>query len=353
MAKGPVFSLLPEGTLKSELKAGKLRPVYYLYGEETYLTRLYADRISEAAGGAADGMNFLSMRGVPDIGALSDFAESLPFFAEHKCVRITDLDAEEMDNDQIKQLISLIEQLPDTTVLVIAQTGLEIDDLKPKAKTKKLIQTAEKCGAVCRMQFMSAETTAKMAVKKAQKSGCVLSEQNALYLSGLCGRSLTLIQNEVDKLCSCQQSGEITRETIDALTPRLLDASAYDLSAHIFAGRTGEALKMLDDLFLQREEPILIMSALSGAFVDSYRAKLAQSAGKSAQQAAADLGYYGGRAYYFSKTCTAVRNIGAGYLKSCIAVLYRTNLLMNSSRTDSRILLERAIAEIAAFDRRK
>lgn len=353
MAKGPVFTLLPEASLKSELKAGKLRQVYYLYGEETFLTRLYADKIAEAAGGTADGMNFLSMRGVPDVSALSDFAESLPFFAEHKCVKITDLDAEDMDNDQLKQLISLIEQLPETTVLVISQTGIEIDDIKPKAKTKKLIQAAEKQGAVCRMQFMTAEATAKMAAKKAQKSGCTLSEKNAMYLSGLCGRSLTLIQNEVEKLCSYQQSGEITRETIDALTPRLLDASAYDLSTHIFAGRTGEALKMLDDLFLQREEPILIMAALSGAFVDSYRAKLAQSAGKSAQQAAADFGYYGGRAYYFSKTCSAVRNIGICYLKSCMAVLYRTNLLMNSSKTDSRILLERAITEISVLPRTK
>ncbi len=353
MAK-PVFTLLSETALKNELKAGKLRQVYYIYGEETYLTRLYSGRIVQAAGGGeSDGLNFLSLRGVPDVSALSDFAESLPFFAEHKCVKITDLDAEEMDNDQHKQLISLIEQLPETTVLVIAQTGIEIDDVKPKAKTKKLIQAAEKLGAVCRMQFMSAEATAKMAAKKAQNSGCILSEKDALYLSGLCGRSLTLIQNEVEKLCSYQQSGEITRETIDALTPRLLDASAYDLSAHIFAGRTGQALKMLDDLFLQREEPILIMAALSGAFVDSYRAKLAQAAGKTPQQAAADFGYYGGRAFYFSKTCSAVRSIGIDYLKSCTAVLYRTNLLMNSSKADSRILLERAITEISSLPRNK
>ena len=55
MAKGPVFSLLPEAALKSELKAGKLRQVYYLYGEETFLTRLYADKIAEAAGAGRPG----------------------------------------------------------------------------------------------------------------------------------------------------------------------------------------------------------------------------------------------------------------------------------------------------------
>lgn len=346
-AKGPVVALTAEAQLKTELKAGKLRRVYYLYGEEMFLTRTYADRIAAVAGAAeSDGLNYLSLRGVPDMNALSDFAESLPFFAEHKCVRITDLDAEGMDNEQMKQLTALIEQLPDTTVVIIAQTGLEIDDMKPKAKTKKLLQTAEKFGAVCRMSFLPLDKTAAMAAKKAEKSGCTLSVQDARYLSERCGRSLTLIQSEVEKLCSCKQSGEITRELIDALTPRMLDASAYDLSAQILAGRTGEALKMLDDLFIQREEPVLILAALSGAFVDSYRAKLAQSAGKTSQQAAADFGYYGGRAYFFGKTCTAVRNIPEQYFRKGLGVLYRTNLLMNSSKMDSRILLERAVTEL-------
>lgn len=353
MAK-PVFDLTPESTLKAELKAGKLRQVYYLYGEETFLTRMYADRIAKAAGGdEADGLNFLKLRGAPDPHSLSDFAESLPFFAEHKCVKITDLDAEAMDNDSHKELLRLIEELPDTTVLVICQTGIEIDDVKPKAKTKKLIQTAVKCGMVCRLQFLPTSVTAAMAAKKAQNNGCVLSAENAAHLSELCGGSLTLIQNEVEKLCSCVQSGEITRELIDVLTPKLLDASAYDLSASILAGKTADALKMMYELFRQREDPMMILGALSGAFVDNYRAKLALNARKSSNQAAADFGYYGGRAYYFGKTCTAVRNIPEDNLKRCLEVLFRTNLLMNSSKQDSRILLERAVTELSVINRRR
>lgn len=350
MAKGPTFALTPENTLKAELKAGNVRRVYYIYGEEMFLTRMYADRIADTAGCPKDdSMNFLKLRGAPDPNSLSDFTESLPFFAEHKCVEIVDLDAEALDNDSHKALLKLIEELPDTTVMVICQTGLEIDDVKPKAKTKKLVQTVEKCGAVCKMQFMPTAMTAAMAAKKAQKAGCTLSQENAAYLSEMCGGSLTLIQGEVDKLCSCKQSGEITRELIDSLTPKLLNASAYDLSALILAGRTAEALKMMDKLYQLHEEPIIMLSALSGAFVDSYRAKLAQNARKSSQQAAADFGYFGGRAFYFGKTCTAVRNIPEGKLARCLEVLYRTNVLMNSSKQDERILLERAVTELSAI----
>ena len=64
---------------------------------------------------------------------------------------------------------------------------------------------------------------------------------------------------------------------------------------------------------------------------------------------AADFGYFGGRAYYFGKACTKARGLSDGYLNACMEVLFRTNRLMNSSKTDSRLLLERAFTEISAL----
>ena len=251
MAKGPVFRLTPENALRSELQAGKVRPAYFFYGEEDFLTRTYTDMVIKTAGALeGDGLNLLRFRGVPDMDKLSDFAESMPFFAPNKCVRITDLDPESLDNQQLKDMIKLVEELPETTVIVFALITTALDDAKPKL---------------------------------------------------------------------------------------------------LFAGNCGAALRMLDDLFQQRMEPVLILSAVSGAFVDCYRGKLAVRAGKSSQQAAADFGYFGGRAYYFGKACTKARGLSDGYLNACMEVLFRTNRLMNSSKTDSRLLLERAFTEISAL----
>lgn len=350
MAKGPVFRLTAENMLRSELQAGKIRPVYFFYGEEDFLTRTYTDMVIKTAGALeGDGLNLLRVRGVPDMDKLSDFAESMPFFAPNKCVRITDLDPESLDNQQHKDLLKLIEELPETTVLIFAQISAAIDDLKPKAKTKKLIEAAEKRGMVCKFPLMSVNTVAGMAVRKAAKAGCSISAQDAAFLAERCGCSLTLLQTEVEKLCTFRKSGDITRADISALVPRTLDASAYDLSELLFAGNCGEALRMLDDLYQQRIEPILILAAVSGAFVDCYRGRLAVKAGKSSQQAAADFGYYGGRAFYFGKACTKARGLSDGYLNGCMEVLFRTNKLMNSSKTDSRLLLERAFVEITSL----
>lgn len=347
MAKAETFKLLSEAQLNSELKAGKLRRIYYFYGEEAYLTRVYAERIESLSGAnGGDGLNMLKLRGSPDMNTLSDFAESMPFFAEYKCVRITDLDAEALDAEQTKQLLSLIGQLPETAIIIISQTGLEIDDKKPKAKTKKLIQAVEGAGAVCRFSFLPPEKAAGMAAKKAAKSGCALSAENARYLTDMCGGSLTLIQNEVEKLCVFKGQGEITRQDIDALTPRMIDADVYALSDCILERRAGQAVRILDGLFERREEPVMILAALSGAFVDYYRAKLAIKAGKSPQAAAKDFLYFGGRAYYFGRTFNAARRVSEDFIKHCLEILFRTNCLLNSSRADKKMLLEKAALEM-------
>lgn len=50
MAKGPVFRLTPENALRSELQAGKVRPAYFFYGEEDFLTRTYTDMVIKPPG---------------------------------------------------------------------------------------------------------------------------------------------------------------------------------------------------------------------------------------------------------------------------------------------------------------
>jgi len=51
--------------------------------------------------------------------------------------------------------------------------------------------------------------------------------------------------------------------------------------------------EVLHRLFYQREKPIMILSVLSGCYVDLYRAKAAASAGVPAESLAAEFKYRG------------------------------------------------------------
>ena len=91
----------------------------------------------------------------------------------------------------------------------------------------------------------------------------------------------TLVR-ETDKLISYRVQGEITRADVELVTHKSLEASIFDLSKALLGsgGRT-RAFQILNDLFTQREEPTRVLSVLSGAFIDLYRAKAAHNAGKT------------------------------------------------------------------------
>lgn len=341
---------IEEPRLKADLKAGQTGRAYFLFGEEDYLTRLYTDKLIEAALGEGDrDMNLTKLSGCPDVNELSDIVNTLPFFSERKCVAITDLDPDEMDTASSNALAKLIEALPDTTVLVISEYSVEIDAKKPKAKVKKIMDAADKAGFVCEMRYMPPARVGAMAQKKAARAGCALSVQDGVYLAELCGCSLTRVSNEMGKLCGYKGGGEITRADIDRLTARIADAGVYTLAAELFAGRGSEAFRILDDLFAQQEDPVVIMAALSGHFVDLYRAKLGQNARLNADKTAAAFGYPPKRAFVMRKAFGSVRGLTERYLAECIDVLYRANITLNSSHISKRTILEEALAQISVL----
>ncbi len=358
------MAIIDETRLKSQLKAGLAR-VYLLFGEEHALTKIYENRIVESAlGKEPSDLNYVRFTELPSADSLSDFAESMPFFSDYKVIVISDLDAEKLDNKGIEAYVKIIEELPETTVLIISQTGIEIptkkqnygketvlDQKAVKAKTKKLVAAAEKAGVVCEFSHLSNATLAGLAMKKATQNNCNLSEQNAVLLAELCGRDMKLLSTEVQKLCDYTGSGEITNEAIDLLVPKMIDTGIYALSDELFAGRTANAFRILDDLFAERIEPVPILSTLSGHFVDCYRAKLATLSGQSANDVAAVFNYPKNRSFVITKAMNAVRTVSPDYLKSAVQILYRTNKLLNSSTVSKRLLIEQALTEISTLRR--
>ena len=346
---------LTEAQLKNELKTGALSRVYFLYGEEDFLVRTYADRIIDAAvPEEMRDMNFIKFSDAPRSAELADYLDGMPVFAEYKCALVMDLDFERLDAAEQKGYLALLSDIPETSVLIIEQLHIDpsvYNDKKAKEKPKKLMAAAEKNGAVCEFKYLSLERVCTQIARKTERNGCTVSRENAAFMAEECGRSLTVLANEIDKLCAYRQSGEITREDIDALVPKRADAGIYTLSDALFEGRTRDAFEILDELFIQQFDAHKIFFTLSGYFVDLFRAKLGRLAGKSYDETARSFGYYGGRSYAMKIAYPKVSKLSARYLGDCLSVLYRTNKLLNSSKMDKRTLVESAIAEISTISK--
>lgn len=338
-----------ESQLSDSIKKNIIYKMYFLYGKEPYLTKLYADKVvKKAVGDDPMEFNLVRLSGNPDFDELNEQIDGLPYFSDKKAIVINDFDPEKLDNDTQKKLIQTLSDIPDTSVVVIYVTGIPTD--AKKAKTKKLISAIEssKDGIVCEFDTMPMSKVQTLIAKKAARLGCSISQKNAEYLAELTLLNINLIGSELDKLCAYVGEGEITAEIIDKLVSKQLDAGIYTLAAAITAGNRTETFRILDELIKERIEPVVIMSALSGTFVDFYRAKIGKKAGKTQYQIAADFSYPANRSWVINKALGTVSRLDVRYLRNCVTVLSKADLMLKSTAVDNRIIMEQTIAQLFA-----
>ena len=243
---------LTEAELKKQLAAGELCGVYLIAGEEKYLVKRSASRlVKKAAGEAFPEFNRNEFGNDSSIDSIADAALALPFFAEHKCVSVSDFNVEEKDAVELQKLYELIETSPDTTSLVFWYPTLEFDG-KKSAKWKKLLKAVGERGGVLIHERRSAAELQKLLLREAEKAGCALPRQNAARIVEYAGQDVTQLLHEMEKLCAFalgqaeEQGGgalpEITEEMIEALVPPSF--SMYDGERSESVGIAAEAIML-------------------------------------------------------------------------------------------------------------
>jgi len=157
---------------------------------------------------------------------------------------------------------------------------------------------------------------------------------------------MLLLAAEVDKLAAyCR--GEITREAISKVTVQTIDAEVFDLSKAILRRDYAGTMGILDKLFYLRVPEINILSALSSAFVDLYRAKAARSADVQLAEAVKSFDYKG-RDFRMRNALRDASKYSLAFLKQALEILSQADYRIKSSRTESRIILEQAVTELFA-----
>ena len=334
--------------LLNNIKKNQISGAYFLYGTEQYILSRCLEKLLSAVVKTMQQFNlvrFEAEKAAVDIDKIEDAAEALPVMAPRKAVVVHDLNPDSLTADDNKRLTKLVENLPDTTVLVIYISGFEVS-LKDQKKTASFVKMMEKKGTVVEFKPAERGRIVKALVDAAAKQRCFLSRETAERIIELSGTSLVALLGEVDKLCAFVQQGEITREAVDRLVVRSIDANAFDLANSIVRGNLGRAVAVLDDLKFQRYEPVMISGALSSAMVDLYRAKIAAAAGKRPADMVADFQYNPRVKFRVDNAFRDSAKMDLRRLCRCIEVFHTLDLQLKSMRADSYELIEIALVEL-------
>lgn len=341
-----------ESDVKKHLAGEPLRPLYLVAGEEKYLVKRTAARLIKAAGGKSfPEFNLNEFPSTAAVDAVADAATALPFFAEHKCVSVSDWNIEEMNATELNKLYELLGGLSETTSLILWYPTLEFDG-KKSAKWKKLLKECEKVGAVVWCERRSQSELTRLIAREAEKAGVVLSPRNAQRVLEYAGADVTRLLTEMEKLCAFalgsagEQSPEITAQMIETLVPKTTETTVFLMANALVAGDFEKAYSLLDVLLNQGEEPIAILGALSSSFIDMCRVRAALESGLQASGAAA-YGEYKGKEFRLRNAERSVRGVRAGQLHQCLQLLLEADLALKSSRAGGRLILEELIAKLA------
>lgn len=341
--------IITETELKKQIKNRSFAPIYVLYGSEQLYVRQYTKLLVEAvAGKSPSDFNFHSFSGEVNLDTLASAIGVVPFMSEYNCVLVTDIFLDMLSADEMDKLKTICKMKAEGTVFI-----LSMPSYVPKRSAKSfdaIRKRAQKDGMVIKFEKPGEAQLEKYVGKWAGSQGKLISRVNASRLIKYCGSDLTRLKNEVDKLCAYTSGEEITLETIDKLVPQTLEARIFSLSDMVLSGRGDDAFKTLDQLFYQKEEPVMMLYVLSTAFTDAYRVRVADESGIDLKTLAADFAY-GKRTFALERARRSARQISTEALRKCLDVLTDADVKMKSVSVNPRLFLEQLIARLLLIAR--
>lgn len=329
-----------EDDLKKDISTENFAPVYMIYGDDSYLKNYYKDLLAEKTSDGDPFFNKQKFEGDIDLQEVFDAVNQYPMMADKKSVLLTDYVYLHTDKNNFNRLCALIEDVGNTCVLIIHFDSVDFE-IKKSPLAKKLADTVNKSGGKCaEINHRSAAMLAKMLTAGAAKRGCRLSDQTARYLIEVSGNDLFTLQNELEKLCAYENSGEISKETVDAVSVKTIDASVYDFAKQIFAGNVSNAIKLLDNMLFMRIDPMAILYNVSSSYIDMHRVYTAEKSGVKNIDIAKDFSYPKNRQFLIDRASQNVKKFNAEKLQLSLNCITEADKALKTFGTDARCVLE-------------
>lgn len=339
------MAAIGEVELKKQISSGTFSNAYLIYGDESYLKQHYVNLLKKKlVTPAFESFNlhtFEEKNGSMD--EILSSAEALPVMAEYTCVIAHDYPLDKLTDGERKLLKAFLNDLPESCVLLFWMDNIQVD---PKAsRWKTLLGYFTKNGDSVNLARRDARSLCRLLMDGAKKRGCEISSHTADYLLACVGNDMQALLNELEKLCSYAGNGEITKEMVDRVAVKSLSAKVFDLSKAMVRRDYEKAYGILNNLIALREEPIMILAAISAAYVDMYRVKCAKISGAQAMDVAKHYNYKG-KEFRISNASRDCDKMSIEQLRSCVNVLANADVQLKSSSLDGRLVLEEAMVKL-------
>jgi DNA polymerase-3 subunit delta len=337
------MSLLTRQDLQRAIKQKEVKPLYLLFGEESYLRDLAARAIADAVlkDAALREFNEASFTlASTDVQQAIAAAEQLPMMASRRVVLIRDFGKlREADEEALVRYLA--RPVESSVVIFVA------DDLDKRRKLSKTLLDA--CVAVEFAPLADAEL-AEWAKRRLKDLNVQTDERTLRQIVALVGSDVRTLSNELDKLATAALgSGLITMEMVDALVGRSRELSNFELADHLIARNRKRALQTLQRLLDDGAEPVMLIGLIASNYHRLALAKELMARGAPNNEVYRQVGIFGRREEFLA----TARRSDASSLAQSIERIAAADLAIKTSLggggvQGSRLQLEVLICELAA-----
>ncbi len=345
---------LTENELKLQIKSGNFAPCYMFFGEEHYLIRNYVEKmVSSCVDGFVE-FNISRFDSKTAVQQVYDAVQSFPMMSPRRIVTLCDYPFDKVASSEADKLMSLLADMPATTVFVLWFETVEINQKKPLDKFSKLMKAVREAGGeVCYLGRKTEGEIMKMLQSGAARRKCRMDATTARYMIETCSDDLGTLINELEKLCLyVGEEGTVSKETVDKVCSRSVEASVYNVSKAVLRGDLKGACELLDDLFYMNTDPAYILTFLSSAYIDIYRCFAARSGGFKTDTVAKDFGY-GNLAFRLNDAERNMRKFSEQQITESLKCLSHCDEMLKGSRADGRTVLEKTLVELTVIAQEK
>lgn len=267
--------------LQEDIKTGKFKNAYLLFGEEAYLKIQYKEKLIHALNPDDDTMNFTKYEGKGiEVREIIDLCETMPFFADHRVVLVENSG---FFKNKCDELADYMKTLPDYLRLVFVEE--EVD------KRSRMYKAVKACGSIGEFKQQDEKTLMRWAAGILGKNGRKITQRDVELLLSMTGTDMGNLRMELEKLISYTEGREVvTGEDIRAVCTTQTTNKIFDMVRAVTEKNQKRALDLYYDLLTLREPPMRILFLLAKQFRQICLTKKLSEEGLSQTEIASKLG---------------------------------------------------------------
>lgn len=346
------MAILDEDGFGRLLKAPLTQHVFLIFGDDSYLKEVYSERLLKAVL-PDETLKFFNLHTYEDdetsLDEIFADADTLPVMAEKICLLVKNYPLDQLGEKALKELEEPLKAVPETTVLIFHYPTVDFTGMRRNyPKWAGVIEIFNRCGVAVELTHRTQKKTAQMLVRGAASRGTSIDPDTAAYMIGVCGDDLGTLLNEFNKLCAYADGAPITKEMVDGIVTKSVEASVFDISAMIFTGNADKAFEIVYELLRQKTPVQSIMGALNQAYMTIYRYKTAMAAGRSIGELLNDMGYKSDQDYVFRKIAGPAAKFSMTKVRRSLEILIEADVKSKSTAASPETLLTEVIAKLCA-----